>query len=167
MGPPFVIQAILLEAIPSVTPMKNILAAVDLSPITQEVLLRASALAREHRATLWIVHVAAPDPDLVGFEPGPQHIRDHRAHELRDEHQELQQLATALSTGGLDVRALLVQGPTVATILDEAARLRADIVVLGTHGHGTLHRLFVGSVCQQVLAATRTPLLIVPSAAAE
>ncbi|HMQ75008.1 MAG TPA: universal stress protein [Flavobacteriales bacterium] len=145
--------------------MKNILAAVDLSPITQEVLRMAGDLARERGATLWIVHVAAPDPDLVGFEPGPQHIRDHRAHELRDEHQELQRLAGERTADGVDARALLVQGPTVATILDQAERLQVELVVLGSHGHGALHRLFVGSVCQQVLAATRTPLLIVPSPA--
>lgn len=147
--------------------MKNILAAVDLSPITRDVLQLAGDLSRMHGATLWIVHVAAPDPDLVGFEPGPQHIRDHRAHELRDEHQELQQLAAECCAGGLDARSLLVQGPTVTTILDEAARLDAGLVVLGSHGRGALHRLFVGSVCQQVLAATRIPLLIVPSAATE
>lgn len=124
-------------------------------------------LAREHGATLWIVHVAAPDPDLVGFEPGPQHIRDHRANELRDEHLELQQLAAERTAAGVDARALLVQGPTVATILDQAARLQADLVVMGSHGHGALHRFFVGSVCQQVLTSTRTPLLIVPSSASE
>ncbi|MBL8009694.1 MAG: universal stress protein [Flavobacteriales bacterium] len=145
--------------------MKNILAAIDLSPITHEVLRLAGDLALVRQATLWIVHVAAPDPDLVGFEPGPQHIRDQRAHELRDEHQELQQLALERSSQGVDARALLVQGPTVATILDQAARLHADLIVLGSHGHGALHRFFVGSVCQQVLGGTRTPLLIVPSTA--
>ncbi len=146
--------------------MKSILAAVDLSPVTQEVLRVAAAQARSHAATLWVVHVAAPDPDLVGFEPGPQHIRDHRAQELRDEHLELQELAAGLSLSGIDARALLVQGPTVATILEEADRLLADLVVLGTHGHGALHRLFAGSVCQQVLAAIKVPLLIVPSSSA-
>ena len=147
--------------------MKNILAAIYLSPITHEVLRLAGDLALVRQATLWIVHVAAPDPDLVGFEPGPQHIRDQRAHELRDEHQELQQIALDRSAHGVDARALLVQGPTVATILDQASRINADLVVLGSHGHGALHRLFVGSVCQQVLAATRTPLLIVPSTVTE
>ncbi|MBV6404984.1 MAG: universal stress protein [Flavobacteriales bacterium] len=146
--------------------MKNILAAVDLSPITHEVLRMAGAQAAPHKATLWVVHVAAPDPDLVGFEPGPQHIRDHRAQELRDEHLELQQYAADLALTGIDARALLVQGPTVATILEEAVRLQADLVVLGTHGRGALHRLFVGSVCQQVLAAARFPLLIVPAKSA-
>ena len=71
-------------------------------------------------------------------------------------------MAQPLRSDGLDAEALLVQGPTTATILDEARRLNADIIVMGSHGHSALYKAFVGSVCEQVLAESTIPILVVP-----
>ncbi|HOZ40011.1 MAG: universal stress protein [Flavobacteriales bacterium] len=142
--------------------MKNILVPHDLSPNGAPVLAKAQMLASALGAKLWLIHVAAPDPDFVGFETGPRSIRDHRADRLRSEHQELQTMAQLLRSDGLDAEALLVQGPTTATILDEARRLNADIIVMGSHGHSALYKAFVGSVCEQVLAESTIPILVVP-----
>lgn len=143
--------------------MKSILAAVDFSEATPRLLNLARDLARWSGAKLWVVHVAAPDPDFVGFETGPQYIRDHRAHQLREEHAQLQAMAAEARSGGIDAEALLIQGPTAETILSEAARLNAQLVVLGSHGRGALYRTFVGSVSEQVLGESRVPVLVVPS----
>lgn len=145
--------------------MRNILVPIDYSEITAAVLATAEALARAFAAKLWLVHVAAPDPAFVGFDAGPQSVRDQRAAHLRDEHRRLQEEAERLRDAGLDAAALLIQGPTVEKILDEAERIGADAIVLGSHGHGALHRTLLGSVSENVLRHATCPVTIVPRAA--
>ncbi|MEW5940915.1 MAG: universal stress protein [Chloroflexota bacterium] len=64
---------------------------------------------------------------------------------------------------GLDATALVVQGATVETILNEASKLEADMIVVGSHGHGALYQLLVGSVCEGVLRKAACPVLVVPT----
>ena len=143
--------------------MKNILIPLDLKAETGSVLEHATALARALDAKLWVLHVAAPNPDFVGYEPGPQYIRDVRADTLREERAELHRITSELSLKGIDAQPLLVMGPTVETILAEADRLKADIVVMGTHGRRGLAKAFMGSTCDDVLRANRFPVLVVPT----
>jgi len=131
--------------------MQNILVAVDFADETERVVEAARELASAFSAKLWLVHAAAPDPDFVGYRAGPQSVRDSVASELRDEHRRLQQLAEGLRAAGIDTTALLVQGPTVQTLLAEAKRLEADHIVIGSHGHGAIYRTVLGSVSEGVL----------------
>ena len=142
--------------------MERILIAVDFSPGTGAMIDAAAALGRALEAECWLVHVAAPEPAFVGYEVGPQSVRDQVATELIGEHHELHAVAARLRTGGLHVTAIQVQGPTVEKILDEAARLEVDLIVLGSHGHGALRRALLGSVSEGVLRAARCPVLIMP-----
>jgi nucleotide-binding universal stress UspA family protein len=143
--------------------MRNILVAVDFSQITESVVQQAGELATGLGSHLWLVHAAAPDPDFVGYEAGPAGVRDQVAEEFRDEHRKLQSLAESLRDTGLRATALLVQGPTVEMILKEADRLEADLIVIGSHGHGAVYHLLLGSISKAVLKRSKTPVMIVPS----
>jgi nucleotide-binding universal stress UspA family protein len=142
--------------------MKKILVPVDFSPVSARIVEHATALARAFDAKLWLLHVAAPDPDFVGFDAGPESVRQQLADRWRDEHRQIQDRAAALRAQGIDATALLVQGPTVELILSEAARLHADMIVVGSHGHGTLHKVFLGSVSEGVVREATCPVLIIP-----
>ncbi|MBK9147995.1 MAG: universal stress protein [Flavobacteriales bacterium] len=143
--------------------MRNILAAIDFSEVTPSLLTLSTELAKRHDAKLWIIHVAAPDPDFIGFKTGPQYIRDHRAEQLRQEHIDLQAMATEVREQGVEAEALLVQGPTAEILLAEVERLKIDMVVVGSHGRSALYRAFVGSVSEQVLRECKAPVLVVPT----
>ncbi|MCB0792827.1 MAG: universal stress protein [Flavobacteriales bacterium] len=143
--------------------MKNILAPIDLSAVSMSVIESAGLLAKALDAKLWIVHVAAPDPDFVGFSAGPRYVRTHRADILRHEHTEVQAMAERSRQQGVDAEGLLVQGPTTETILGESIHLKADLIVMGSHGHGALFKALVGSVCEQVLSGSKVPVMIIPA----
>jgi nucleotide-binding universal stress UspA family protein len=143
--------------------MKNILVPVDFSPITEAVIETAAALAAGMGSAIWLLHVAAPDPEFVGYDAGPQNVRDQVAGELRDEHRRIQERAAELRGRGLEVTALQVQGATAETIVREAERLQADLIVLGSHGHGALRRALLGSTSEGVLHHARCPVLILPA----
>ena len=144
--------------------MRRLLAAVDFSPVSKAVVDQAASLAKAFSAELTIIHVAAPDPDFVGYAAGPQTVRDDRAHQIRTEHRELQAIAEGLRDRGISARALLIQGPAVEKILAEGQRLRADAIVIGSHGHGALYRALLGSVSEGVVRTARCPVLVVPAA---
>ena len=143
--------------------MKTILVPIDLSDITPRVVDHAGRLARAFDAHLWLVHVAAPDPDFVGFKTGPQYVRDHRAEVLRQEHRDLHDLRDRLRADGLNAEALLIQGPTTESILEEAADLGAELIVMGSHGRSGLFKALVGSVCEQVLRDSPVPVCVIPA----
>jgi nucleotide-binding universal stress UspA family protein len=141
----------------------KLLVAVDLSASTAKVVDKAEAIARGLSAKVWLLHVAAPEPDFVGFEPGPQSVRDSQAVEFHQAHQQIQEIADRFREAGLDTTALLVQGATVATILEQSAKLDANMIVVGSHGRGAMFQLLVGSVSKGVLHGAQCPVLIVPT----
>jgi nucleotide-binding universal stress UspA family protein len=143
--------------------MKRIVAAIDFSPVSQDVIARSAAIARAFSAELILLHVSAPDPDFVGYAAGPQSVRDLRAAELRDEHRTLRERARALKQDGIDAQAFLIPGPTIDTIIEKSQDLSADLIVVGSHGRGALYRALLGSVSEGVLRKAPCPVLVIPS----
>jgi nucleotide-binding universal stress UspA family protein len=143
--------------------MKTILVPIDFSDVSSRVVNTAHELARSFGARLVLLHVSEPEPDFVGFEPGPVAVRATVARDFRKEHQKLEELSAQASAGGLDVLALQIQGPIVDKVLDEADKQGADLIVLGSHGHGALFEFLVGSVTSGVLRAAKCPVLVVPA----
>lgn len=141
----------------------RILVALDLSTATERTLATTIKLARVTQAEVWLLHVAAPEPDFVGYAAGSKAVRDQVAQAHREEHRTLQGHAQVLRDVGIDTTALLIQGPSAAVILGEAGRLAADLIVMATHGRGALMDLVVGSVSHAVLAGSRIPVLLVPA----
>ena len=143
--------------------MKSILAAVDFSDISSEVIQQAAKIAQCFSSKLWLIHVAAPEPDFVGYGTGPQSERDWRAKTLRQEHRYLQEQATQLQQNGIDVTPLLVQGATVETILSEATKLKAEMIVIGSNSRGILDKALLGSVSESIIRQALCPVLVVPT----
>ena len=143
--------------------MKNILAPIDFSDVTDEVINSAAEFAKAFSAKLWIVHVAAPDPAFIGYDVGPQHEREWRADTLREEHKTIQEKVRLLEREDINAEGLLVQGPTPDTILKEATKVHADLIVVGSHGHGALFKLLMGSVCEGLVRKASCPMMIIPS----
>lgn len=140
----------------------SLLVAVDFSGVTERQITAVERLAAPGRK-IHVLHVAEPDPDFVGFEGGPGAVREQIAAEFRLERRQVQDLAARLREAGFDGTGLLVQGPTVDTILEQAERLEAHAIVVGSHGHGALFDLVVGSVSAGVIRKSRVPVLVVPA----
>lgn len=142
--------------------MKNILVSIDFEEQDHLLLDKGKQLAEKFESKLWLIHISAPQPEFVGYEVGPQYIRDFRADELRNEHRILQQYAQSLQNHGVHADGLLIQGPTVEMILEEAHELNVDLIIMGSHKHGFLYNLLFADTCTEVLKKTDIPLLIIP-----
>jgi nucleotide-binding universal stress UspA family protein len=56
----------------------------------------------------------------------------------------------------------MAQGDPVKTILKEAKRLDAELIVVGSHGHGMMFDALVGSISAGILRKSLIPVLVVP-----
>ncbi|NIK92078.1 universal stress protein [Mangrovimonas sp. CR14] len=142
--------------------MKNIVVAIDFKDNEQLVLDKAYSFSKAFNSKLWLVHIAAPDPDFVGYEVGPDYIRETRAEELRDEHKKIQEYAGELVNKGIEAEALLIQGETVKTLLEKAEDLNSELIIVGHHNHNIFYQAFIGSVSSEVLNESKIPILVIP-----
>ena len=58
-------------------------------------------------------------------------------------------------------RCIWVAGAAGSQIIEASKRERVQMIVMGSHGHGLLSRMFMGSVAQRVLADSEIPTLLV------
>ena len=106
--------------------------------------------------TAWSIPVTALSP---GGLPAPYPID-----ELESDARAAQDAVIAKATmpAGLDVEHHVVEGGPGAVLLD--ASEGADLVVIGSRGHGGFAGLLLGSVGQQVTGHAACPVVVVPTA---
>ena len=140
----------------------SLLVSIDFSAVTDAQIDIVDRLASPKRE-IHLLHVTEPDPSFVGLEAGPEDVQQQVAKELAHAQAELDALADRLRAKGHAVETLLVAGPTVQTILEQADKLAADVIVVGSHGRGKLFDLVVGSVSAGVIRKSPVPVLVVPA----
>ncbi len=142
--------------------MKNILVALDLNDKEQKLIDQAEQLAQAFNAKIWLMHIAAPDPDFVGYEVGPQYIRDERASELRKEHRQIQAYTDQLIAKGHKAEGLLIQGATIEMIIEESEKLKTELIIAGHVKQGFFYNAFIGSTSSEIIKQSNIAVLIVP-----
>jgi nucleotide-binding universal stress UspA family protein len=134
---------------PGLRPFRQVLAAVDLSPISERVLGHAFRMADHHRGAV----------QVVSFNEAIEH-REEREHEV---HLGLGRMIERVREPGVDTKLeVMSKAPAHNGILEIAALLRADLVVVGTHRHSALHRFVLGSTATRVVEYAPSPVLVVP-----
>ena len=144
--------------------MNNLLITLDLEDQSQidQMLKHSIDLAKAYSAKCWLIHIAEPDPEFVGYGTGPQYIRDEIADELRSEHRQIQRFSDKLKAEGLESDGLLIQGPTEDMILEEIQKLNIDLLVIGNKKRGFFQELFVGSITNDLIKDVNIPIFLVP-----
>ena len=142
--------------------MKNILVSIDFNNNEKVLIDQAIAIAQAFNAKIWLLHVAAPEPEFLGFGVGPQYILDTRADELRKEHRMMSDYTDLVRIDHKECEGLLISGATIEMILKEAKKLNIDLIITGHHDHSFLYKAFFGSVTAGVVKKTNIPVLVVP-----
>jgi nucleotide-binding universal stress UspA family protein len=75
---------------------------------------------------------------------------------------EMERFIEAESAAGVPVEAMIREGSASSEILSQAADIKADLLVMGTHGRSGFERLLLGSVTEKVLRKATCPVLTVP-----
>lgn len=145
--------------------MKTLLAAIDLSPISQKVVEEAGRLATALGAGLVLLNVREPAAAYVPVGAAMDVITAPIMMEPPDlavVKERLEAFAAPLRTAGLDVRTAATVALPEEEILERAKSLDAVMIVLGSHGHGAAYQLFSGSVVTSVLHRAEIPVTVIP-----
>lgn len=131
---------------------KNILVPVDFSEHSEKAIQLAGELARGSAATVHLRHIVAPATINAG-----DVIADLSANVTKEA--TLKELEAVAVPEGLKVTRGVAEGEPAAAIIRLAMELKADLIVLGTHGRTGLKRLLLGSVAEHVLRHAPCPVL--------
>jgi nucleotide-binding universal stress UspA family protein len=135
--------------------IRKILHPTDLSENSRAALEVASALARDYKAELFVVHVNKPAP-IYAPDGIAMAVPIEEPLALRGR---LAQVRPADSTVKCQHR--LLEGDPADEILKVAGVENVDMIVMGTHGATGLTRLLMGSVAENVLRKAPCPVLTV------
>lgn len=160
--------------------MQKLLAAVDFSKITDRILDQAATMAKTLNTKLWVLHVTSDEaqamsyevtqhssysPEFIGLPGDVQLARDLSADEIKREHAHLLAVSSKLRSDGVDAQAILVKGDAAKLIIQKAGDLGVEMIILGSHGHGLLHKALLGSVSESVIRHACCNIMIVPAMA--
>jgi nucleotide-binding universal stress UspA family protein len=159
--------------------MKTILVAIDFSGTTPGVIDVARHIAKPLNAEIHLVHVrqfrAAAAPGSLGYglagmaELAPMSgvpmpgLEPTPGIESEDDKSTLVRWQTDIAQGGVKVTVHEATGHAAEEILNQADTVNADLIVMGTHGHGAMYNLVVGSATEAVLKRSTRPVLLVPA----
>lgn len=139
--------------------IKRILVPTDLSRLSQAAFNHAATLAQRYRARIYLVHVMEPAPAVVPTYLGVT-TKDFERRMKLDTKRRLEKLAKRF---GRNIHAeTVVRKGNVTTELVKAARsIRANLIVISTHGRSGIGHALVGSVAEKIVRHAPCPVLIV------
>jgi nucleotide-binding universal stress UspA family protein len=138
----------------------KILAAVDGSPYTKRMLGYLAAhdewLGPQHDYTL--VHAVAPVPPRAAAVLDRAVLKGHYEEEAE---KVFKPIRAFFAKQGLKANFVAKIGPAADSVVAVAEKGKFDLLILGSHGHGTLTNLVMGSVATKVIARCDTPVLLI------
>ncbi len=146
--------------------IKRILCPTDYSEFSRHAFEQALLLARWYGAEVTALHVYAVPMAMVAIPGGATTVPvDHTAMaavHMAEHLTEMSRFIEAANTAGVKVDPLVLEGGVIDSIVEQAASLEADLIVMGTHGRSGFERLLLGSVTERVLRKAPCPVLTVP-----
>ncbi|HSK19183.1 MAG TPA: universal stress protein [Longimicrobiales bacterium] len=145
--------------------VRRVLVAVDGSPAAERALPAAAAICAAMGAACTIMRVVVPPSRAITsrIPDTARMVRERTAEESREAEAYLRDLVGASDLPD-STRAEVVTGyDTTAAILRTAETERADMIAVGTRGHGGAARLLLGSVADKLIRASPVPVLVCPS----
>jgi nucleotide-binding universal stress UspA family protein len=138
---------------------RRIVVAIDYS----ETSLRAARLALDvaaSSATVYLAHVAPRDSTLYDWNGWGSSYK-------QDAGEALQKIRDQLRVPpGMILQRVVLQGDPATELLAFATSVNADLIATGSHGHGFVTRMLIGSVTTRILRCATCSVLTVPHAAA-
>lgn len=137
--------------------IKRVLLATDLSPASDGATVEAMDLCEDLGADL--VAVSVIDPRSMRLPGGRTGARVDQIRSSRE--REAQGLVNRGRERGIRVAFLIWEGDPGEAIVEAAESEQVDLIVVGSHGRGSVGRLFLGSVSEHVVRNATCPVLVV------
>jgi nucleotide-binding universal stress UspA family protein len=153
-------------------PFRQLLVPLDGQPAHEAGLGPALDVARLSSAAVHLLTVVPTTSTLGGAEAASAQLMPAATREVLDlaEEQAVDYLyghAARLEKEGIAVAATVARGEPAEVIRETAARVGADLVVLGTHGSAGMEAFWSGSLAQKLIGRTASSFILTPAPATE
>lgn len=143
--------------------MKNILVPIDFSTASRNATLYAVSLAQVFNAKVILINVV--EPPMVADDSILASVLITQAEILAENSKLISQEIESISKNyPVRMGGLAREGFLKETIINLAAEISADMIVMGMKGKGESHSLF-GSSVTKIVRQLRFPVLVIPSKA--
>jgi len=143
--------------------IRSILVPVDFSDCSLAGLRYAVRFAKEIGARIIVLHVADLGPVMMTTGGGEYDSPGYIAAARRRCDDQMQAFLKRVDFDTVPVETCAVAGYCPADIYDFAAKGRADLIIISTHGRSGLRRALIGSVAEGTVRNAACPVLVVPS----
>jgi len=142
-----------------ITGLRTILFATDGSTYSEAAMREAVSLSKTCNTKLYILTVSEVNPEYEALAPLLVEKADEDARSFLDDAQK------CAEKENVSCETLIHRGEDPAHfIIEEAARIKADMIVMGKHGQRKgLTKLLMGSVTAKVLSHAHCKVLVVPA----
>ena len=147
----------------------TILVGTDFSPASRPAFDSGLEMARELGGRVVLVHAIRPlgAPGLELTRPDTTTVENETAEPQPDVGLAGSDWVDAAKAQGVEADIVVRAGRPATVIAEEAARVQAHTVVLGSMGKDDLERAVIGSVAEEVQRRTARPVVVVPGAVGE
>lgn len=128
----------------------------------------AGRLAKAFGAQLRLFHAVEPEPSYTAYGFTPDEFPALHAYQEEAKRRAAAKLEEALAKVQPDLPGAstqIAEGSPLHCLLDYVKESSADMVILGSHGHGVIASLLLGSVAEGMVRKATVPTLIVPAKA--
>jgi nucleotide-binding universal stress UspA family protein len=145
--------------------MKTIVVPIDFSKATAGVIDAAASLASATDGRIVLLHVVQPLIITSDYGLTMDNFKETVISSEKHAARRLAELGESLRAKGIiKVETAQISGPSRSGIVEQAKILKADYIVMGSHGHTAFYDLVIGSTTQYVVNRAHCPVVIVPRA---
>ena len=143
----------------------RILLAVDGSVCSDRATELVAGMALPPGSSVRVVAVLQPFADALALSyaaagDASANMESEEERDARHLREAIGRAETALRRDGITVDGFLIRGRPASSIVDEAAGMNADLVVVGSRGHGTIATMVLGSTAGEVVDHAPCPVLV-------
>ncbi|MDD3458925.1 MAG: universal stress protein [Weeksellaceae bacterium] len=142
--------------------MKTILVPIDSNKEGDLVANKAIEIAEAFESKVHLVHVTSVDKNKKDNDFEIEYISTDNLSKFEKEMDILNSFKSRFTNAGLLCEVHLLRGKAYTQILKLADKIHADLIILGLINHSALYKVFIGSVSNEVIKGTKTPILLVP-----
>ena len=142
----------------------SILVAIDWSDNMPAIIEAADRAAILNDARVHLVHVVPVSTELTVSDGSmPNLLEPYPYENLEEAEHELVAVKQRMKHDPDKIVLHVDQGSAANELLHQCEALGCDLVVMGSHGHGAVYNLLVGSASEAVLHHAKVPVMVVPA----
>jgi nucleotide-binding universal stress UspA family protein len=143
---------------------KSIVVATDGSKYSTDAVAEAITIAKRDGSALTVIAAVPSElltPTDIDFTMNQQRLIAEQ--EMNEAEKNAKEAKESAQKEGVDVKAFVLSGRPYDAIIQTAQEMKADLIVLGSHGRTGIEKFLMGSVAERVILLSSCPILVVKS----